>query len=277
MSLAVDNTSVNVGRHNSIIVEARKKNEDIILMGCPCHIVHRTASKATNSFVKVANNFDVEQFLVDIYFHFDYLSKHKNLLTEFCEFCDQKYCKIIKFHSVRWLGLSTCIERVLKLFPSLKSYFLSLPPDLNNGVESETRNNRLINSFKCLLLELSLTFLHASLQPLIMLNLLLQCTDPLIHILHDALFSCTRFLLSRFAQPELLGQQRRGELSKADVKAKVMDPDNVLPTTKIFVGFLIRGKINSLSDEGDISKRQKSNFYNACLEFHRTAFVYCFT
>ena len=121
-------------------------------------------------------------------------------------------------------------------------------------MESETRNNRLINSFKCLLLELFLTFLHASLQPLITLNLLLQCTDLLIHILHNALFSCTSLLLSRFAQPELLGQYGRDELSKADVKAKVMDPDNVLPTTKIFVGFLIHGKINSLLDEGDISE-----------------------
>lgn len=274
VSLAVDNTSVNVGRHNSVIVEARKKNEDIILMGCPCHVAHNTASKATNSFVKVANNFDVEQFLVDIYFHFDYSSKRKNLLAEFCEFCDQQYCKIIKFHSVRWLGLSTCIERVLKLFPSLKSCFLSLPPDMNNGVESETRNNRLINSFKHPLLEVFLSFLHASLQPLITLNLLLQLTDPLIHILHDALFSCTSLLLSRFAQPELLGQYRRGELSKADVKEKVMDPDNVLPTTKMFVGLLVRGKINSLLDEGDISERQKSNFYNACLEFHCTGFIY---
>ena len=262
VSLGVDNTSVNVGRHNSLNVEASKKNEDIILMGWLCHIAHNTASKATNSFVKVANNFDVEQFLVDVYFHFDYSSKRKNLLAEFCEFCDQQYCKIIKFHSVHWLGLSTCIERVLKLFPSLKSYLLSLSPDINNGVESETRNNRLIS------------FLHASLQPLITLNLLLQRTDPLIHILHDALFSCTSLLLSRFASLELVRQYRRGEPSRENVKAKVMDLDNVLPTSKIFVGFLVRGKINSLLDEGDISKRNKSNFYNACLEFHRTAFLY---
>ena len=46
------------------------------------------------------------------------------------------------------------------------------------------------------------------------------------------------------------------------------------PPPKIFVGFLVRGKINSLLDEGDISERQKSNFYNAGLEFHSTAFLY---
>ena len=33
ISFGVDNTSVNVGRDKSLIVEARKKNEHIILMG----------------------------------------------------------------------------------------------------------------------------------------------------------------------------------------------------------------------------------------------------
>ena len=33
IAFGVDNTSVNVGRHKSLIVEARKKNEHIVLMG----------------------------------------------------------------------------------------------------------------------------------------------------------------------------------------------------------------------------------------------------
>ena len=97
VSLGVDNTSVNAGRHNSLIVEARKRNNNIFLMGCPCHIAHNAAKKATTAFEKVVNNFDIEQLLVDIYFHFDYSSKHKNLLLEFCDFCDQKYFKILNF------------------------------------------------------------------------------------------------------------------------------------------------------------------------------------
>ena len=47
-------------------------------MGCPCHIADNAASKATKAFVKVADNFDVEELLVDLYFHFDYSSKYKN-------------------------------------------------------------------------------------------------------------------------------------------------------------------------------------------------------
>ena len=68
-----------------------RKIKDIILMGCPCHIAHNTASRATKSFVNVVKEFDVEQLLVDVYFHFDYSSKRKSLLVQYCDFCDQQY------------------------------------------------------------------------------------------------------------------------------------------------------------------------------------------
>ena len=84
VALGVDDTSVNVGKHNSLIVEARKKNEHIIYRGCPCHIAHNTASKSTKAFCdSLCKNFDVEELLIDIYFHFNYSSKQKNL-AEFC-------------------------------------------------------------------------------------------------------------------------------------------------------------------------------------------------
>ena len=152
-------------------------------MGCPCQIAHNAASKATKAFVIVAYNFHVEELLVNIYFHFDHSSKCKNLFVEFCVFCDQHYRKVIKFHSVRWLGMSTCIERVLRLLPSLKSYFESLDPEMKTGVEIKSRINRLINAFKHSLLSELLRFLDSALPTFIQLNLLLQRADPLIHIL----------------------------------------------------------------------------------------------
>ena len=163
----VDNTSVNVGRHKSLIVEATKKNEHIILMGCPCHIAHNTVRKSTKAFCNhLLEHFDVEELLVDIYFHFDNSSKRKNLLAEFNSFCDQNYCKIIKFHSVRWLGLSTCVERTLKLYPSLKSYVQSQNPEMKDGEQKLTRLNRLINSFANEMQEIYLNFLHGDYQGL---------------------------------------------------------------------------------------------------------------
>ena len=98
IAFGVDNTSVNVGRHKFLIAEARQKNEHIALMGCPCQIAHNTARKSTKAFCNhLLEHFDVEELLRDIYFHFDHSSKRKNLLAEFNLFCDQNYCKIIKY------------------------------------------------------------------------------------------------------------------------------------------------------------------------------------
>ena len=54
------------------------------------------------------------------------LLKEKNPFAEFCHLRDQDYCKILKFHSVRWLAMTICIKRMIKLFPSLQNYCLSL-------------------------------------------------------------------------------------------------------------------------------------------------------
>ena len=85
VSLAVNNTSVNVGRTTSVIVEARKKNRNIS-MGFPCHMAHNNASKSTQLFVNVAGNSNVEELLVGIYVYFDYSSKLKIVLLSFVSF-----------------------------------------------------------------------------------------------------------------------------------------------------------------------------------------------
>ena len=67
-------------------------------MGCPCHIAHNTARKSIKAFCDHnIEDFDIEELVVDIYFHFDHSSKRKSLLKYFFSFSDQEYCKIIKF------------------------------------------------------------------------------------------------------------------------------------------------------------------------------------
>ena len=145
ISLGVDNTSVNIGKHHSLITKARENNDEIILIGCPCHMAYNTARHATKAFEKFVI-FNAEELLVDLYLHFDYSSKRKNLLEVFA-FCDQDFYKILKFHSTRWLGLSTCVERTLNISPSLKSYFSSQNPKIKDGERTVSRLNRLIGAF----------------------------------------------------------------------------------------------------------------------------------
>ena len=53
VGVSVDNTSVNLGKSNSIFTRAKEQNPDIYFMGCPCHIIHNTCMKAAEKFSQV--------------------------------------------------------------------------------------------------------------------------------------------------------------------------------------------------------------------------------
>ena len=48
--LGLDNTNANIGDHNSIKSRALEKNLEIVISGCPCHILHNASVKATEAF-----------------------------------------------------------------------------------------------------------------------------------------------------------------------------------------------------------------------------------
>ena len=145
---------------------------------------------------------------------------------------------------------------------------------MKNGVEIKSRINRLINAFKHLLLDELLRFLDSTLPLLMQLNLILQRADPLIYILYDSLFSCTCLLLSKFAQPEIVRQYKMEEIAYEEIKVEVMKTANILENERLFVGFLVPEQVNALLSDETVTERQVQNFYAACLEFHRTTFLY---
>ena len=57
IALGVDNTSVNLGKHKSLIVEVLKKNPTVKLMRCLCYIGHNNIHHATNKFEEEINGF----------------------------------------------------------------------------------------------------------------------------------------------------------------------------------------------------------------------------
>ena len=53
VGVSVDNTSVNLGKRNSIFTRVKKENPDVHFMGCPCHIIHNTCLKSAEMFTQV--------------------------------------------------------------------------------------------------------------------------------------------------------------------------------------------------------------------------------
>ena len=159
-------------------------------MGCPCHIIHKTAHKGSTGFT-CNTKFDVEDFCIDIFYYFVKSTKRKNALQGYAEFCDQEYRDILKHINVRWLSLERAVERILLQYSSLSGYFLSenAPKSAtnSNGVESEwggaKRFKRLEKAFKDPWTEVYLYFFSGVLSAFKQANLLLQREDSCIHLL----------------------------------------------------------------------------------------------
>ena len=55
--------SLNMGRHNGLYKKFESKNECVYTFGCPCHIIHNTASHASKEFAG-ATGFDVSDYIL---------------------------------------------------------------------------------------------------------------------------------------------------------------------------------------------------------------------
>lgn len=93
--------------------------------------------------------------------------------------------------STRWLSLESAVNRSLKIYPSLKSYFLSED-------NAAPRFVRLKAHFEKPITEIYLLFYQSSLQLLIKLNLKLQRDEPLISRLHGEIKQFLKKLAAKF-------------------------------------------------------------------------------
>lgn len=103
-------------------------------------------------------------------------------------------------------------------------------------------------------------FLDGALPLLIYLNLSLQRSDPIIHILDDLQQDTVTQLLSRFALPKVVIQFKSGEFSEQQMLDAVNDVENYLTQEKCFVGLLARSKFEKLFQGGEISDTQRKKF-----------------
>ena len=262
VAFSVDNTSVNLGRRNSIRTRALQQNPSTYFIGCPCHMVHNTATKAAEAF-QAATGCDVEDILVDLYYWFDNSTKRKNELSSFCFFCDTQYREVIKHVSTRWLSLEHAVERTLQQYQALTSYFLS-------SDENQARFQRLKSGFSNPITEVYLLFYQAIIPTFTTLNKFLQRETPCIHLLNDKLQSFFFNLLSKFVKVSIIRDAKeKGELFDVDFSI-----DNQLQDGKIFIGIMTRQILRKLLNEGDIAEYEVSKFYSGVRDFYTTAIQY---
>lgn len=228
-------------------------------MGCPCHITHNTASTAADAFCKVTG-FDVEELAVDVFYWFDKSTKRKSSLEEYCCFCDVGYKQVLKHVSTRWLSLETAIERILKLYPGLRSYFLS-------ECCEQARFKRLQSLFSDPLTEIYLLFYQSVLPAFNHFNLFLQREDPCIHLVYDHCYNLLKKILCKFVKAVVI--KASACLSEVDFTCA-----NQLSDDCIFVGFVTRQKLKAQVNEGDVSPQASTKFLKGVRSFYEAAVMY---
>lgn len=259
VSLSVDNTNAMIGIRNSITSRCKDHNPSIFIAGCPCHLAHLVASEANDAFTELSG-INIENIMIDLFYWFDKSSKRKGKLSEYFEFCDQEYQKVLKHISVRWLSLERCVDRVLKKLPSLKSYFQS-------EHFADERFQRLDNAFSNPLFETVLQFHSASIQLFTHFNKLLQREEPTIHILQDAMKNLGKKLASRIVLPNILKDT-------AVVDIDLNDDAIFKPTKQIFLGAMTKANLTALLNNGDISESDFNKVLDAAHCYFKYALVY---
>ena len=202
----------------------------------------------------------MEDVLIDIFYWFDKSSKRKGKLAEYFEFCDQEYQKVLKHISVRWLSLERCMDRVLKKFTSLKSYFES-------EHFADARFQRLHAAFSNPILEPVILFHSASIQLFTNFNKLLQREEPTIHILQDAMLSLAKKLASRIVLPTVVRDQAVTEIN-------LEDDEIFKPKSQIFMGGLTKTTLLKLLNDGDISQLIYDKMFDAAHCYFKYALMY---
>ncbi|XP_026821678.1 uncharacterized protein LOC113560102 [Rhopalosiphum maidis] len=92
----------------------------IIGIGCPAHILNNCVQHAIDGLP-----IDIESIILKIYNYFSIYTVRTEALKEFCIFVDVEYKKLLFHSKTRWLSLFPAINRLLQIYPTLQSYFLS--------------------------------------------------------------------------------------------------------------------------------------------------------
>ena len=232
VAFSSDNASVMMGRNNSIYTRIADSNPDVYPVGCACHLAHLCAKKAANQL-----SVNVEQLVIDLYYHFDKSSKRKEIFQSYQVFCDVETRKILKHSSTRWLSLMKCIDRVLRQYDALKSYFSSCLSEKKASDKNKKKSKIAIlaEQLNDPITKVYMLFLHSVLPVFDSFTALLESEEPLIHKVRECIMKLVKELLGRFVNMQCI-HEAKDSLLDIDYE----DPTLQLRDRQLRIGFATR-------------------------------------
>ena len=106
---------------NNVFAKLKKiLNPSLIGVGCSAHVLNNSIHHGAERM-----NIDIESNINKIYLYFSIYTVRTEQLKEYCKFANCEYKRLLSHSKTHWLSLVRGISRLLEMFSSLKSYFLS--------------------------------------------------------------------------------------------------------------------------------------------------------
>ena len=108
-----------VGKNKSLLkmIKDSQQIQKVIDVGCPCHLAHLCAQKGVKQL-----SMQVDDFIIDLFYHFKCSVKRKATLREYMEFTNTDVKKVIKHVTTRWLSLGKSVDRTLVQWEALRPF-----------------------------------------------------------------------------------------------------------------------------------------------------------
>ena len=254
-----DNTNSMVGARNSLLqkIKSSQGEQKIFDVGCQRKEPKKFLSMLRTSLLTFITIFE-----------------RKQQLRDFMEFNSNEVRKIIKHVSTRWLSLGRCLDRTLKQWDSLESYFLSYfdlddDPVNRDPHDKPSRKTRLVQAFKEPDTKLYAMFIQSVIPIFDSFNTFLQSEEPLIHVLFQSGMRLYGSLLTRFVLPEVIA-------STDDVLNIDLDDPSILKDYEnVFIGLMTK----QFARDSDILETPKyrkflneaRSFYMKCVKYMQTS------
>lgn len=117
-ALGSDNAAVMVGIRKGVGSYLKECQPNIIVLGCPNHLIDLAAKAASSALP-----FSMDSLLVDVFYYLEASVNRKLKLREFQQLCGNEVQKILKHVCTRWLSLGQCLPRFLHHWRALSLFF----------------------------------------------------------------------------------------------------------------------------------------------------------
>ncbi|XP_076663229.1 uncharacterized protein LOC143366223 isoform X3 [Andrena cerasifolii] len=255
VGVCVDNTTVMVGAHNSLISRLVADNGEICILPCICHSIHLAARHACEYLPPY-----VEKFLHSLYSYFSQNPKRLSMLEGTQQFMKVAKRKVRQPSATKWLVLSECIKRVLNQWTVLFSALAEASTEKGAGVAK-----RIFSSLNCLYTKAYLQFMDYILVIFTELSQLFQSSKVLVHRLLPECYRLLKTLGGNFLQSKYLKEPNIHKIN-------VNNEDNLLPLTKIFTGARCMVTLSEIANGNLEENEDMVQFYSNVQKCYQSAF-----